>query len=81
MLQVLFDLGFQLLLRHGAHHGIDVFAVLEEQNARDRADPEARGPDSDGDEISDRQDNCARIPNRDQQDADGDGRGDACDPD
>ena len=45
------------------------------------ADPEARGPDTDGDEISDRQDNCAKIPNRDQQDADGDGRGDACDPD
>ena len=44
------------------------------------ADPEARGPDSDGDKIADAQDNCPGIPNKDQQDADGDGRGDACDP-
>jgi hypothetical protein len=42
------------------------------------ADPEARGPDRDGDGVSDQQDNCPRVPNRDQQDSDGDGRGDAC---
>ncbi len=45
------------------------------------ADPEARGPDSDGDEVADLQDNCPEVPNRDQQDSDGDGRGDACDGD
>ena len=44
------------------------------------ADPEARGPDTDGDRISDAQDNCPTIPNRDQQDSNGNGRGDACDP-
>ena len=42
------------------------------------ADPEARGPDSDGDGVSDLQDNGPRVPNRDQRDADGNGRGDAC---
>jgi len=44
------------------------------------ADREAGGPDSDGDRISDVQDNCPDVPNRDQQDVDGDGRGDACSP-
>ena len=43
-------------------------------------DPEARGPDSDGDKVSDRQDNCPDVPNKDQQDSDGDGVGDACSP-
>jgi hypothetical protein len=44
------------------------------------ADPEARGPDRDGDEVSDQQDNCPDVANDDQQDIDGDGRGDACSP-
>ncbi len=44
------------------------------------ADPDARGSDRDGDKVSDLQDNCPATPNRDQQDRDGDGRGDACDP-
>ena len=44
------------------------------------ADPEAGGPDSDGDGVSDRQDNCPGVANPDQQDADGDGAGDACSP-
>ena len=43
------------------------------------ADPEADGPDRDGDKISDAQDNCPDVSNKDQQDADGNGRGDACD--
>jgi len=42
------------------------------------ADPDARGPDRDADGISDLQDNCPDVANRDQQDSDGDGRGDAC---
>ena len=44
------------------------------------ADPEARGPDSDGDKVSDRQDNCPDVANKEQQDVDGDGVGDACSP-
>ena len=43
-------------------------------------DPDARGPDSDADDVSDLQDNCPDVPNSDQQDSDGDGRGDACSP-
>ncbi len=43
-------------------------------------DPEATGPDRDGDRVSDQQDNCPDQPNRDQQDSNGDGRGDACSP-
>ncbi len=37
--------------------------------------------DTDGDGISDGQDNCPTEPNPDQIDTDGDGLGDACDPD
>jgi hypothetical protein len=44
------------------------------------ADRDDQGPDRDGDRVVDRQDNCPDVPNRDQGDADGDGRGDACQP-
>ncbi len=42
------------------------------------ADRESRGSDSDGDGITDAQDNCPSVWNSDQQDWNGDGRGDAC---
>ena len=45
------------------------------------ADPKARGPDRDADGVADAQDNCPDRPNRSQQDVDGNGVGDACDPD
>jgi hypothetical protein len=35
--------------------------------------------DADFDEVQDQIDNCPTVPNRDQNDADGDGRGDLCD--
>ena len=38
-------------------------------------------PDADGDGVSDAQDNCPSTPNSDQANNDGDGLGDACDPD
>ena len=41
-------------------------------------DRDAKGPDRDGDEVSDVQDNCPDTPNDDQQDSNGDGQGDAC---
>ena len=37
--------------------------------------------DADGDGVPDPQDNCKTVPNPDQADANGAGRGDACDPD
>ncbi len=37
-------------------------------------------PDSDGDGIIDSEDNCPNDPNPNQEDADGDGLGDVCDP-
>ena len=37
-----------------------------------------RGPDPDGDGVPDDMDVCPDVPNPDQRDADGDGRGDAC---
>jgi len=39
------------------------------------------GGDSDGDGICDAADNCPTVANADQRDLDGDGQGDACDPD
>ncbi len=45
------------------------------------AKPAAAGVDSDGDKIPDSDDNCPKIANPNDQDSDGDGIGDACDPD
>lgn len=62
----------------GALVGAGVGGVLGALLGVRIADPEAKGPDGDGDRVSDAQDNCPGVPNKDQQDSDGDGRGDAC---
>ena len=63
----------------GAALGFAVGAFLGGWIGKWIADPEAGGPDRDGDRISDAQDNCPDVSNKDQQDIDGNGRGDACD--
>jgi hypothetical protein len=45
----------------------------------DRWEVDLRVPDSDGDGVSDGEDNCPWVPNPDQTDSDGDGLGDVCD--
>jgi hypothetical protein len=60
--------------------GAAIGALLGGLLGRWVADPGARGPDADGDRVSDQQDNCPEQANPDQQDVDGDGRGDRCDP-
>ena len=67
---------------HGAGTGLGILigAALGALIGPWIADPEARGPDSDGDGISDLQDNCPGLSNSTQQDSDGDGVGDDCEP-
>lgn len=48
---------------------------------RVRCPADTSNPDTDGDGVIDAVDNCPSIPNLDQADHDGDGLGDACDPD
>ena len=65
----------------GALSGAAIGAVVGALLGYAVFDPDGAGPDRDGDEITDVQDNCPDVPNREQQDVDGDGRGDPCDPD
>ena len=64
----------------GVAVGIPAGALLGAILGASMADPEGRGPDSDGDEVPDLQDNCPTVPNPCQADSNGDGVGDACSP-
>ncbi len=54
---------------HGAGSNWDAFLAVIETD------------DTDGDGVQDDADNCTRAPNQDQRDSNGDGYGNACDPD
>jgi hypothetical protein len=61
----------------GDHTTLAITANTDHTLALSVFDP--RQPDSDGDGIPNRKDNCPALSNPDQADADGDGLGDACD--
>src|SRR5207244_3310006 len=64
--------------RGASVHADDIAAVRFLYPGPGGGDPSAE--DTDGDGISDAQDNCPAIPNPAQTDTDGDGIGDLCDP-
>src|SRR6266566_564910 len=64
--------------RGASVHADDIAAVRFVYPGPGGGDPSAE--DTDGDGISDAQDNCPAIPNPAQTDTDGDGVGDLCDP-
>ncbi len=64
--------------RGASVHADDIAAVRFVYPGPGGGDPTAE--DTDGDGISDAQDNCPAIPNPAQTDTDGDGIGDLCDP-
>lgn len=64
---------FNLIAYGNRTYAVDLHAV------RDQIETiVASSPDRDGDGLLDVEDNCARVPNRDQADRDEDGTGDAC---
>lgn len=60
---------------------VDMGAYEAPGDCNDNGVPDETEPDTDGDNIIDECDNCPDDANADQADADGDGTGDACEPD
>ena len=71
-------LGSAVIDIHGSR--MDVSFIDSEGNVRDTYRL-AKRLDSDGDGVTDDDDNCPDVANADQTDTDGDGEGDACDSD
>jgi hypothetical protein len=76
------DAGSDAMLSDPKDAGADALSDREPDSTQiDAEPPDAQPADADADGVADEDDNCPAVANPDQNDTDGDGRGDVCDSD